>query len=72
VSITPNEGRFERYRRLTERLGGDTVRALIDRLQVLALTQPDALREFEEFLDRGQVPRERAEAARVRDSRDDR
>jgi hypothetical protein len=44
--------RIELYRHLTERFGKPTVLALIDKLQVLALTQPDTLREMEEFLDR--------------------
>jgi hypothetical protein len=44
--------RSDRYRQLSERFGRDTVLPLIDRLQVLALTQPDALREMEEFLDK--------------------
>ena len=48
--------RLERYRRLTQRLGDEAARGLINRLQILALTQPDVLREIEEFLDRGRVP----------------
>lgn len=50
------EDRFDRYRRLSERFGRDKVLALIDRLQVLALTHPDMLREMEDFLDRGHLP----------------
>ena len=42
-----------RYRRLFLQMGDQPARALLDRLQVLALTQPDALREFEAFMDRG-------------------
>ncbi len=45
--------RSDRYRVLSTTLGHESARALIDRLQVLALTQPDALREMEVFLERG-------------------
>lgn len=41
-----------RYQRLFERLGDERARQLLDRLQVVALTGPDALRELEAFLDR--------------------
>ena len=47
--------RSDRYRSLTATLGQEPARALIDRLQVLALTQPDALREMEVFLERGGI-----------------
>jgi len=42
---------------MSEQLGERDARALLDRLQVLAITQPDALREFEAFLDRSPAPR---------------
>ena len=42
-----------RYRRLFERLGDAGAREVIDKLQVAALTDLDALRELETFLDRG-------------------
>lgn len=44
------ESRFNRYRELCAQLGTQRARALIDRLQVLALIQPDAVREFEAFI----------------------
>ncbi len=47
------ESRFDRYRQLSARLGGQHAHALLDKLQVLALTQPETLREFEAFMDRG-------------------
>ena len=40
------------YRKLFARLDAIAARSLIDRLQVLALTYPDAVRELETFLDR--------------------
>src|SRR5207245_3667494 len=42
-----------RYRQLFEWLGDARARELIDKLQVVALTDLDALREIETFLDRG-------------------
>ena len=44
--------RAERYRRLFARLDRERFHELIDKLQVLALTNPDTLREFETFLER--------------------
>ena len=41
-----------RYRRLFGRLTPDEARNLIDRLQVLALTRPDTVRELETFFER--------------------
>lgn len=41
-----------RYRRLFGRLTPDDARNLIDRLQVLALTRPDTVRELETFFER--------------------
>jgi hypothetical protein len=45
--------RVDRYRQLFVQIGDEPARTLLDRLQVLALTQPDALREFEALIDRG-------------------
>jgi hypothetical protein len=47
--------RSDRYRSLAAKLGQDPARALIDRLQVLVLTQPDAFKETEQFLERGGI-----------------
>ena len=47
--------RSDRYRALTATLGQEPARALIDRLQVLVLTQPDAFTEMEVFLERGGI-----------------
>jgi hypothetical protein len=47
------EGRVDRYRQLFVQIGEKPARALMDRLQVLALTQPDAMREFEALIDGG-------------------
>jgi len=47
------ESRVDRYRQLFTQIGEDPARALLDRLQVLALTQPDTLREVEALIDRG-------------------
>ena len=44
------EGRVDRYRQLFVQIGEGPARALMDRLQVLALTQPDAMREFEALI----------------------
>ena len=41
-----------RYRQLFERLGDARAREVIDKLQVVALTDLDALHELEAFLDR--------------------
>jgi hypothetical protein len=45
--------RVDWYRQLFVQIGEEPARALFDRLQVLALTQPDTLREFEALIDRG-------------------
>ena len=42
----------KRYLRLFERIGEVRARAMLDKLQVVALTSPDTLRELEAFLDR--------------------
>jgi len=50
--MTNLQQRADRYRRLFTRLTADEARNLIDRLQVLALTRPDAVRELETFFER--------------------
>jgi hypothetical protein len=47
-----SDTQVSRYRRLFVQMGDQRARALLDRLQVLALTQPDALREFMTFIER--------------------
>ncbi len=42
----------EGYRQLFQRLGRERARALVDNLQVLALTRPDTVQELEAFLQR--------------------
>lgn len=44
--------RANRYRQLFGKLGDDEAHHLADKLQVLALTHPDMLREFEGFIGR--------------------
>jgi hypothetical protein len=41
-----------RYLRLFEQIGSTRARAMLDKLQVVALASPDTLRELEAFLDR--------------------
>jgi hypothetical protein len=48
----PDQVGVNRYRRLFERLGDARAREIIDKLQVVALTDLDALHELEAFLDR--------------------
>jgi hypothetical protein len=50
--MTDLHDREARYRRLSGRLTPDQARNLIDRLQVLALTRPDTVRELETFFER--------------------
>jgi len=50
--MTDLQEREARYRRLFGRLTPDEARNLIDRLQVLALTRPDTVRELETFFER--------------------
>jgi hypothetical protein len=50
--MTDLQDREARYRRLFGRLTPDEARNLIDRLQVLALTRPDTVRELETFFER--------------------
>jgi hypothetical protein len=47
----------ERYRRLFEEMGAARAREMIDRLQVVALTHPETMRELETFLDRTVIRR---------------
>jgi hypothetical protein len=46
------QARANRYRQLFAKLGDDEAHHLADKLQVLALTHPDMLREFEGFIGR--------------------
>ena len=57
--MTDLQERETRYRRLFGRLTPDEARNLIDRLQVLALTRPDTVRELETFFERDAARRER-------------
>jgi hypothetical protein len=41
-----------RYVRLFERIGATRARAMVDKLQIVALTSPETLHELEAFLDR--------------------
>jgi hypothetical protein len=41
-----------RYRRLFTELGEERARQMLDKLQVVALTSPETMRELETFLDR--------------------
>ena len=50
--MTDSQQRAVFYRKLVARLDPVDARNLIDRLQVLALTQPDTVQELETFLDR--------------------
>ena len=61
--------RFDRYRSLSAQVGPQPARALIDRLQVLALTEPDTLQEMEHFLDRGGALAPAIEVHRIADRR---
>ena len=51
--------RLDRYRQLSAQLGEHPACALIDKLQVLALTDPETFREIETFIDRGLMPKQR-------------
>jgi hypothetical protein len=48
--MTDSQQRAAYYRKLSARLDAIAARSLIDRLQVLALTRPDAVQELETFL----------------------
>ena len=50
--MTDSQPRADSYRKLFARLDKVQAQNLIDRLQVLALTRPDAVRELETFLER--------------------
>jgi hypothetical protein len=43
---------IKRYLRLFEQIGAIRARAMVDKLQIVALTSPATLRELEAFLDR--------------------
>jgi hypothetical protein len=60
-----SQQRTARYRRLFTRLTADAARNLIDRLQVLALTRPDAVRELETFFERDEARSASSGAART-------
>ena len=55
------DNRFDHYRELTTKLGGEPARALFDRLQVLALTHPEMVSEIEAFVEKGLTRRRRPE-----------
>jgi hypothetical protein len=57
--VTVSHERFEGYRQLFDRFDKPTALALIDRLQILALTHPEAMREMEHFLTRGELASDR-------------
>jgi uroporphyrinogen-III synthase len=42
----------DRYRRLFTELGDERARQMLDKLQIVALTSPETMRELESFLDR--------------------
>jgi hypothetical protein len=42
----------KRYVRLFEQIGSARARAMLDKLQIVALTSPETLRQLEAFLDR--------------------
>jgi hypothetical protein len=54
--MTDSEQRAAYYRKLFARLDAAEARDLIDRLQVLALTRPDTVKELEAFLERDEPP----------------
>ena len=56
MSDSQPRDRAEYYRKLFARLDKDQAQNLIDRLQVLALTRPDAVKELEMFLERDEPP----------------
>jgi hypothetical protein len=47
------ESRVDRHRQLSAQIGEQPARALLDRLQGVALTQPESLRESEALIERG-------------------
>ncbi len=62
-----DEIRFNRYRQLSTQIGDRPARTLVDKLQVLALTQPETLHEIEAFIDRGLTPRTARESRPTHD-----
>jgi hypothetical protein len=54
--MTDSEQRAAYYRKLFARLDAVEARDLIDRLQILALTRPDTVKELETFLERDEPP----------------
>jgi hypothetical protein len=61
--MTDLQEREAHYRRLFGRLTPDEARTLIDRLQVLALTRPDTVRELETFFERDRARSSSSRAA---------
>ena len=55
--MTDSQQRADYYRKLFARLDKVQAQNLIDRLQVLALTRPDTVRELEAFLERDERPK---------------
>ena len=56
MSESQPRDRADYYRKLFARLDKVQAQNLIDRLQVLALTRPDAVKELETFLERDEPP----------------
>ena len=54
--MTDSQQRASYYRKLFARLDAAEARDLIDRLQILALTRPDTVKELETFLERDEPP----------------
>lgn len=54
--MTDSQQRASYYRKLFARLDPAEARDLIDRLQILALTRPDTVKELETFLERDEPP----------------
>ena len=54
--MSDSQQRAAYYRKLFARLDAAEARDLIDRLQILALTRPDTVKELETFLERDQPP----------------
>ena len=54
--MSDSQQRAAYYRKLFARLDAAEARDLIDRLQILALTRPDTVKELETFLERDESP----------------
>ena len=54
--VADSQQRAAYYRKLFARLDAAEARDLIDRLQILALTRPDTVKELETFLERDEPP----------------